>query len=83
MKTFNMNSTVRLKLNAKGLEIINSLDKDIRDYEVSLLTDDGYCEMPLLSAIQYFGGFTILHNPIDMIIEIYEKDLTEETPTSL
>lgn len=75
MKTFNMNSYVRLKLNATGLAIINSLDKDVRDCEIRSLTDDGYCEMQLSTAIQWFGS-CLFYNPINMNIEIYEKDLT-------
>lgn len=75
MKTFNMNSTVRLKLNATALEIINSLDKDLRDAEISSLTDDGYCEMQLSTAIRRFGS-ALLCRPISMDIQIYEKDLT-------
>ncbi len=75
MKTFNMNSTVRLKLNAKGLEIINSLDKYSRDSKVISLTDDGYCEMTLVDVLFTFGK-SIYLNSFDMNIQIYEEDLT-------
>lgn len=82
MKTFNMNSWVRLKLTPKGLEIFESLDDTQKElYFRELPDDEGYCVMQLYVAFNVFGQSckeTISHNTesaIYAILFIDEEDL--------
>ncbi len=86
MKTFNINSNVKVKLTKFGkehhrqrhIDFWNSLQKDVV-YLPPMEDQDGYCEFQLWKLMEIFGSFCVMGGgelPFETIILIEDKDLT-------